>query len=85
MITRTELYQQWQRLQISDMSAQQRGYQLEKLIYDLLKFEGLKPAPAYKFRESRLMVYYKCKRYAKEEEVKWSKNSCGLERYTGVI
>lgn len=54
-----------------NLTEQQRGYQLEKLLYDLFEYENLNPIPAFKSRGEQIDGMFEYKNRYFLLEAKW--------------
>ncbi len=74
LTAKKELRERWQTLnETLSEKYQKRGYQLEKLIIDLLRSEGLNPAPPYRTNGEQIDGLFEMEGRYFSLEVKWEK------------
>lgn len=78
MSTKETLRGRWQQLQALDSAPlkerQKRGYELERLIFDLLEFEGLHPALPYRGVGEQIDGMFEMGERYFSMEMKWEQN-----------
>ena len=78
MTTKERLRIRWQQLQTLDSAPlkvrQKRGYELERLIFDLLEFEGLNPALPYRGIGEQIDGMFEIGERYFSMEMKWEQN-----------
>ncbi|MBI1929049.1 restriction endonuclease [Candidatus Poribacteria bacterium] len=73
LTSKENLREQWKKLHALDDASQERGYQLEELILELLKLEELNPAPPYKGGGEQIDGFFEMEGRYFLVEMKWSK------------
>jgi hypothetical protein len=72
-ISKPDLHQQWDDLKTSDGDSQARGYQLEQLLFELLRLEDLQPSPPYKSNGEQIDGFFEMDGRYFLVETKWQK------------
>ena len=74
LTSKAELRQRWQELHALDDNSQERGYQLEQLIFELLALEELAPSPSYKSEGEQIDGFFEMDGRYFLVEMKWQKD-----------
>ncbi len=67
-----------------NLTEQQRGYQLEKLLYDLFEYENLEPIPPYKNMGEQIDGSFECQNRFFILEAKWETKPLPASKIFGL-